>query len=249
MPEVHPGVTCDKSGMSPIVGPCWHLVGRNYDLCQEEYDKLPAEEKVNFERVAAQHCMPHRKFGGWCGRGGGFGGKLAARFVADVSIFDGTQVAPGTPFTKIWRLKNVGEWAWPPGTQLTFVGGDQMSANLLVPLAREAPVAPGEEVDVSVDMIAPRARRRWGQRFWAHVQVVDPAAPALPPTELEIAAAAEKAAEIQATAASEDEADDAGAADDAPAAAGAPSASGVVKDEVKEEEVVAAAEAPTPAEA
>merc|ERR1719218_170531 len=233
MPEVHPGVTCDKSGMSPIVGPCWHLVGRNYDLCQEEYDKLPAEEKVNFERVAAQHCMPHRKFGGWCGRGGGFGGKLAARFVADVSIFDGTQVAPCTPFTKIWRLKNVGEWAWPPGTQLTFVGGDQMSANLLVPLAREAPVALGEEVDVSVDMIAPRelgryvgywrltgphARRRWGQRFWAHVHVVDPAAPSLPPTELEIAAAAEKAAEIQATAASEDEADDAGAADGASSA-------------------------------
>merc|ERR1719502_2403295 len=72
--ELHSGVVCDKSGMSPIVGPRWHLVGRNYDLCQEEYDKLPAEEKVNFERVAAQHCMPHRKFGGWCGRGGGGGG-------------------------------------------------------------------------------------------------------------------------------------------------------------------------------
>merc|ERR1719502_1251428 len=37
---VHPGVTCDKTGMSPIVGNRFHLVGHSYDLCQAEYDKL-----------------------------------------------------------------------------------------------------------------------------------------------------------------------------------------------------------------
>ena len=33
-PNVHEGVTCDKSGMSPIVGNRYHLVGHNYDLCE-----------------------------------------------------------------------------------------------------------------------------------------------------------------------------------------------------------------------
>jgi hypothetical protein len=40
-PGVHVGVTCDVSGMCPIVGNRYHLVGHNYDLCQAEYDKLP----------------------------------------------------------------------------------------------------------------------------------------------------------------------------------------------------------------
>merc|ERR1719502_1962872 len=51
LPGVHVGVTCDKSGMSPIVGHRYHLVGHDYDLCQEEYDKLPAKEKELFRKV------------------------------------------------------------------------------------------------------------------------------------------------------------------------------------------------------
>merc|ERR1719399_1352024 len=129
--------------------------------------------------------------GGGMGCGGGAGGppKLAARFVRDVTIFDGTQMAPGTPFTKIWRLKNVGEVPWPPGTRMLFVGGDQMTTEMSVPLSRSTPVMPGEEVDVAVEMAAPDdlgrylgywrlvgpyGRRKFGQRVWVHVQVVDP---------------------------------------------------------------------------
>merc|ERR1719327_109860 len=115
--------------------------------------------------------------------------KLAARFVRDVTIFDGTQMAPSTPFTKIWRLKNTGEVAWPPGTKMLFVGGDQMTSEMMVPLSRATPVQPGEEVDVAVEMVAPPelgrylgywrlvgpwGRRKFGQRVWCHVQVVDP---------------------------------------------------------------------------
>jgi len=113
-----------------------------------------------------------------------------ARFVSDVSIFDGTQMAPGTKFTKIWRIKNVGETPWPSGTKMLFVGGDRMMAELSVPIGPDSKtVMPGEEVDVAVDMIAPtelgrylgywrlvgpHGRRRFGQRVWCHVQVVDP---------------------------------------------------------------------------
>jgi len=120
---------------------------------------------------------------GTCARG------LAARFVKDVTIFDGTQMAPGTRFTKIWRLKNVGEVAWPPGTRMLFVGGDQMSTEMSVPLARASPVMPGDEVDVAVEMWAPSDigrylgywrlmgphGRKFGHRVWCHVQVVDDA--------------------------------------------------------------------------
>merc|ERR1719159_621617 len=67
-----------------------------------------------------------------------------------------------------------------------------MTSELVVPLTRAAPVVPGEEVDVAVEMIAPEphgrylgywrltgphCRRKFGQRVWCHVQVVDPSMP------------------------------------------------------------------------
>merc|ERR1719421_1528794 len=134
------------------------------------------------------------------GEGGGHC-KLAARFVRDVTVFDGTQMAPGTRFTKIWRLKNGGEMPWPAGTKMLFVGGDQMTTEMSVPLSRDTPVQPGEEVDVAVEMKAPdemgrflgywrltgpHGRRKFGQRVWCHIQVVDPSQPPAPPTEIEI---------------------------------------------------------------
>lgn len=192
----HWGVTCDKSGQSPIVGNRFHLLGHDYDLCEAEFNKLPAEEQDKFEKIPPPtDCRPSCR--GWRGTHNGWGHKLAARFVADVAVFDGTEVAPSTPFTKIWRLKNVGECPWPPGTKLLFVGGDQMSAELTVPLTSKM-VLPGEEVDVAVDMVAPAelgryvgywrlvgplGRRKFGQRIWAHIQVVDPKATSVTPEE------------------------------------------------------------------
>ena len=41
----HPGVTCDKSGMMPIVGLRYKMfehLHEDYDLCEAEYQKLPA---------------------------------------------------------------------------------------------------------------------------------------------------------------------------------------------------------------
>ena len=35
----HPGVTCDKTGQCPIFGWRFNLTGRNYDLCEAEYNK------------------------------------------------------------------------------------------------------------------------------------------------------------------------------------------------------------------
>ena len=55
---VHVGVTCDVSGMSPIVGNRWHLVGHNYDLCDAEYNKLPDAQKERFVLIATPRSQP-----------------------------------------------------------------------------------------------------------------------------------------------------------------------------------------------
>jgi hypothetical protein len=48
---VHPGFSCDRSGMNPIVGMRFHLRGSTYNLCQAEYDKLDDAWKGLFEAI------------------------------------------------------------------------------------------------------------------------------------------------------------------------------------------------------
>merc|ERR1719386_591688 len=48
---VHHGVSCDVSGMNPIVGIRYKKRGENYDLCAAEYDKLSSSDKEAFERI------------------------------------------------------------------------------------------------------------------------------------------------------------------------------------------------------
>jgi Ig-like domain from next to BRCA1 gene len=76
-----------------------------------------------------------------------------AEFVADVNIPDGTVFAPSQTFTKTWRLSNTGQTTWTTGYALVFIDGDLLGAEAAAPLPEE--VAPGKNVDVSVDMVAP----------------------------------------------------------------------------------------------
>lgn len=41
---------------------------------------------------------------------------------------------PLTHFTKIWRMRNNGSVAWPHGTNLLWIGGDQLSKTLFCDL-------------------------------------------------------------------------------------------------------------------
>ena len=75
-----------------------------------------------------------------------------AGFVADVTIPDNTTMAPGTKFTKTWRVKNVGTVNWGEGTVLVFVDGDRMGGASPVPVHNAKPT---EQGDISVDMVAP----------------------------------------------------------------------------------------------
>ena len=47
---VHSGVACDVCGKSPIVGPRYHKRGYNYDLCQEDYEKLKGDGAQHYDR-------------------------------------------------------------------------------------------------------------------------------------------------------------------------------------------------------
>ncbi len=75
-------------------------------------------------------------------------------FVDDVTIEDGTEIDPGEPFEKIWRLKNAGSCTWNSSYHLVFDSGDQMEAPDSQQLTTGT-VSPGQEIDVKVNLVAP----------------------------------------------------------------------------------------------
>lgn len=71
----------------------------------------------------------------------------------DITIPDDTKLAPGTSFSKTWRIKNVGACTWTRLYTVTFFSGNSLSAQYTNYL--QEPVEPGEIVDLTVDMVAP----------------------------------------------------------------------------------------------
>lgn len=76
-----------------------------------------------------------------------------AVFVSDVTIPDNTVLAPGAAFTKTWKLQNGGTTTWTTSYTLEYISGEQMGTITSVHISQ--PVAPGAQIDVSVDMVAP----------------------------------------------------------------------------------------------
>jgi peptidoglycan hydrolase-like protein with peptidoglycan-binding domain len=189
---VHYGVECDGCHQCPIRGVRFKSTTReDFDLCEACVTKAPhnADEYTKIEQHhgrrgcgkggpwmhgGAQGQMPGflrgmmRGFGkGGCGpmhsaRGWRRDGRFSSRFVADVSLPDGTGVTPGHGFTKTWKLRNDGENAWPETTALVFVKGDRLHQEDVQPVGK---VEPGQEIDVSVEMIAPVPAGRYVS-FW-----------------------------------------------------------------------------------
>lgn len=86
-----------------------------------------------------------------------------AVFVADVTIPDGTVLAPGEAFVKTWKLQNAGTTTWTTSYSLAYISGEQMGSVTSVPIAQS--VAPGQQIDISVDLVAPTATGTY-QGYW-----------------------------------------------------------------------------------
>ena len=120
-------------------------------------------------------------------------------FIDDLNIPDDTEFAPATEFSKRWQLRNNGTCPWSSEYGIVFVGGDLMSAEETLPLPQ--PVASGQTVEVSIDMIAPDEpgtyRGNWQiadasgepfgingfieDAFWLRIVVAEDAAPVATP--------------------------------------------------------------------
>ncbi len=111
------------------------------------------------------------------------------KFVADVTFADNNMkntpfIAPGAGFVKTWRVQNTGTCPWTPNYKLLYaygnIAGAQMSGQ---PLSIPANVAPGQIIDLSVNLIAPvtpliyqgfwqmenASGRRFGQTIWVGI--------------------------------------------------------------------------------
>jgi len=105
--------------------------------------------------------------------------RYVARHVEDVTIPDGTELPPNTPFIKTWKIRNEGP-AWPTGSQLLFVSNKGDNLNGPERVVIKGDVSPGQEVEVSVPLITPNEPGRYvgyyrmvtpdgvkfGQRVW-----------------------------------------------------------------------------------
>jgi uncharacterized protein YkwD len=77
-----------------------------------------------------------------------------AKFVADVTIPDNTQVDGGAEFVKTWRVMNNGTCIWASDYKLAYYSEERMNAPATIPLAI---TYPGQTLDVSVTLTAPNS--------------------------------------------------------------------------------------------
>ncbi|MEN9562902.1 MAG: hypothetical protein RIR73_1146 [Chloroflexota bacterium] len=76
-----------------------------------------------------------------------------ASFVGE-TVQDNTNFIVQKSFTKVWQLKNEGTCTWISAYQLVFDSGERMGGTLSKPLTTGS-VAPGEKVEITVDLVAP----------------------------------------------------------------------------------------------
>jgi hypothetical protein len=85
----------------------------------------------------------------------------------DVTIPDGTVMTPGQEFVKTWKIKNTGICTWGEGYSPIFSYGEKMNGQ---PVPMTSVVAPGQEVEISVNFKAPDKIGEYGS-YW---QMVNP---------------------------------------------------------------------------
>ena len=77
---------------------------------------------------------------------------LASTFISDVTIPDGTIIAPGGSFVKTWAIQNSGTCSWGGGYNAVFVSGLALGAASPQPIPS---AGPGDIINISINMVAP----------------------------------------------------------------------------------------------
>jgi hypothetical protein len=76
-----------------------------------------------------------------------------SQWVSDVTVPDGTALQPGEQFTKTWKVKNTGTCTWTTAYSIVYGGyADKLGGRTT---ALTAEVAPGQEGEISIDLVAP----------------------------------------------------------------------------------------------
>jgi hypothetical protein len=73
-------------------------------------------------------------------------------YISDVTIPDGTLLAPNQEFTKTWKVKNTGTCTWSTSFKIVYSNGEKMGGTST---AMPNSVKPNEQVDISVKLKAP----------------------------------------------------------------------------------------------
>jgi len=82
------------------------------------------------------------------------GGCDSSTYVSDVTVPDGTKMASGKAFVKTWAVLNSGTCPWSTSYHLVFSSGDAMGGTSV---AMTSPVPAGQQVQISVNLVAPTA--------------------------------------------------------------------------------------------
>ncbi len=88
--------------------------------------------------------------------------QVVANLVGE-TIPDGTIMQPDETFLKTWRLKNNGTCTWNTSYKIVYWSGDLMGGLQEYPLPKV--VAPGEEVEISLSLVAPTTNGNFSG-FW-----------------------------------------------------------------------------------
>jgi hypothetical protein len=78
-------------------------------------------------------------------------------FEGDVTIPDGSVIAPGTDFQKVWAVRNTGNCTWDDGYALVYVGGSSPNLDPYTFEFKKASdfVAPGAGINLGINLTTP----------------------------------------------------------------------------------------------
>jgi len=85
-----------------------------------------------------------------------------AQFIMDATYPDNSSVTANETITKTWQVKNTGSCTWDTAYRLAFIRGEQIGGNSALEVITD-PVAPGDVVDLSIQLTAPFTNgSHWG---------------------------------------------------------------------------------------